>query len=83
MNRKHGTIEQLDGNTSFYDVGEKVDEEVKHFLQYGFLRDPNMRVPPNGDKLWVYISEEMQKCGLSKEERCEEYKLMNIYRDTM
>ena len=46
MSRKHATIEQLDGNTSLpYDVNEKVDEEVEHFLQYGFLRDPSVRVP--------------------------------------
>ena len=70
MSRKHATIEQLDGNISLpYDVGEKVDEEVEHFLQYGFLRDPSVRVPPSGQKLWLYISDEMRKSGLSWEER--------------
>ena len=75
MSRKHATIEQLDGNTSLpYEVNEKVDDEVEHFLQYGFLRDPSVRV--RGQQLWLYIADEMQKCGLSFEERQTEYKLM-------
>ena len=79
MSRKHATIEQLDGNTSLpYDADEKVDEEVEHFLQYGFLRDPSFRVPPSGQQLWLYINGEMRKCGLSMEERHAEWELMNI-----
>ena len=77
MSRKHATIEPLDGNTSLSNDGkEKVDEEVEHFLQYGFLRDP--RVPPSGQQLWIYVSGEMRKCGLSWELRHAECKLMNI-----
>ena len=79
MSRKHATIEQLDGNTSLSnDVDEIVDEEVEHFLQYGFLRDPCFRVPPSGQQLWLYINGEMRKCGLSMEERHVEWELMNI-----
>ena len=79
MSRKHATIEQLDGNTSLSnDVDEIVDEEVEHFLQYGFLRDPCFRVPPSGQQLWLYINGEMRKCGLSMEERHAEWELMNI-----
>ena len=75
MSRKHATIEQLDGNTSLpYEVNEKVDDKVEHFLQYGFLRDPSVRV--RGQQLWLYIADEMQKCGLSFEERQAEYQLM-------
>ena len=79
MSRKHATIEQLDGNTSLpYDADEKVDEEVEHFLQYGFLRDPSFRVPSSGQQLWLYINGEMRKCGLSMEERHAEWDLMDI-----
>ena len=79
MSRKHAKIEQLDGNTSLpYDssrVSEKADEEIEHFLQYGFIRDPS--VINYGRKLWLCIGDEMRKCGLSWEVRQAEFKLMD------
>ena len=86
MSRKHATIEQLDGNTSLpYDENEKVivlrpefteivDEEIEHFLQYGFIRDPSVR--NYGQELRICIGDELRKCGLSWEERQAEFKLM-------
>ena len=79
MSRKHATIEQLDGNTSLPfdenekvivlrpDMSEEVDEEIEHFLQYGFIRNPSVR--NYGRKLWLCIGDEMRKCGLSWEVR--------------
>ena len=68
MSRKHATIEQLDGNTLLpCDVSEKADEEVEHFLQYGFIRDPSVR--NYGQQLWICIGDELSKFGLSWEER--------------
>ena len=79
MSRKHAKIEQLDGNTSLpYDssrVSEKADEEIEHFLQYGFIRDPSVR--NYGQQLRICIGDELRNCGLSWEERQPEFKLIN------
>ena len=75
MSRKHATIEQLDGNTLLpCDVSEKA-EEVEHFLQYGFIRDPS--VTNYGQQLRICIGDELRNCGLSWEERQPEFKLIN------
>ena len=80
MSRKHARIEQLDGNISLpnceYGYNEEVDEEIEHFLQYGYLRDPSVTAPPYGKQLWLCITDEMRKAGLSWEERKAECKLM-------
>ena len=48
--------------------------EIEHFLQYGFIRDPNVR--NYGQELRICIGDELRKCGLSWEVRQEEFKLM-------
>ena len=80
MSRKHATIEQLDGNTSLPNSGhgysDEVDDEIEHFLEKGYIRDPSVTAPPYGKQLWLCITDEMRKAGLSWEERDAEFKLM-------
>ena len=55
-------------------MSEIVDEEIEHFLQYGFIRDPSVR--HYGQQLWLCIGDEMSKCGLSWEDKQAEFNLM-------
>ena len=80
MSRKHAKIEQLDGNTSLpicgYGYNDEVDDEIEHFLEKGYIRDPSVTAPPHGKELWLCITEVMRKAGLSWEERHAEFQLM-------
>ena len=81
MSRKHANIEQLDGNTSLpncgYGYSDEVDDEIEHFLEKGYVRDPSVTAPPYGRQLWICIKNEIRKTGLSLEEREAEFKLIN------
>ena len=81
MSRKHAKIEQLDGNTSLpvcgYGYSDEVDDEIEHFLEKGYVRDPSVTAPPYGRQLWICIKNEIRKTGLSLEEREAEFKLIN------
>ena len=82
MSRKHANIEQLDGNTSLLNSGygwsDEVDDEIEHFLEKGYAKNPSITAPPYDKKLRQCISDEMWRCGLSWKEKQEEFKLMNI-----
>ena len=60
MGRKHARIEQLDGNTTM-PIEDRFDDEMEHYLQTGYMRDPYL-VGPEGQKLYRFIQIELMKC---------------------